>query len=58
MADERSARRSPWPWALGLALAVMIAGSLAVLGIAIAHPDAQVEAHPLATDGASPRAAD
>jgi hypothetical protein len=53
-----SARRSLWPWGLGLALAAMIAGSLAVLGIAITHPDADVEAHPLAADGAPPRAAD
>jgi hypothetical protein len=54
----RRAESSIWPWALGLALAIMIAGSLGVLGIAITHPDADVEAHPLAADGTPPRAAD
>ena len=57
MADDRSERRSLWPWALALALAAMIAGSLGVLGIAIAHPDPTVVAHPLATGDAKPRAA-
>jgi hypothetical protein len=55
---EGAARRSLWPWALALALAAMIAGSLGVLAIAILHPDARVEAHPLAEGGAPPRAAD
>ena len=55
---EPEPRRSLWPWALGLALAAMIAGSLSVLAIAITHPDARVEAHPLAAGGAPPRAAD
>jgi hypothetical protein len=36
----------------------MIATSLSVLAIAITHPDARVEAHPLAAGGAPPRAAD
>lgn len=59
MTTDPAARRSLWPWALGLALAAMIASSLAVLGIAITHPDAHVTAHPLApADGAPPRAAD
>jgi hypothetical protein len=58
MADDRTERRSLWPWALALALAAMIASSLGVLGIAIAHPDAPVLAHPLATGDAPPRAAD
>jgi hypothetical protein len=55
---ERSPGRSLWPWGLGIALAAMIATSLSVLAIAIAHPDARVEAHPLAAGGAPPRAAD
>jgi hypothetical protein len=57
MADDRI-DRSLWPLGLALALAAMIAGSLGVLGLAIAHPDATVAAHPLATAGAPPRAAD
>ncbi|MEN8159231.1 MAG: hypothetical protein ABFS41_04060 [Myxococcota bacterium] len=53
-------RRSfnPWPWGLAIALALMIGASLTVLGIAIAKPDARVEAHPLAADGTAPRPAD
>jgi hypothetical protein len=43
---------------LAFALAAMIAGSLGVLGIALAHPDPTVTAHPLAAGGAPPRAAD
>jgi hypothetical protein len=65
MADERrpeapASRAGSWGWPLGLALALaaMIATSLTVLGIAITHPDAAVEAHPLAAGGASPRPAD
>ena len=50
--------RSLWPLGLGIALAAMIATSLGVLAIAITHPDAQVEAHPLAAGGAPPRPAD
>jgi hypothetical protein len=56
MADERETGRSWWPLGLGLALAAMITVSLSVLGIALAHPDASVEAHPLAA-GSVPRAA-
>lgn len=56
--EAESPPRSPWPWALAIALALMIAASLGVLGIAIANPDARVEAHPLAVDGAAPRPAD
>jgi hypothetical protein len=55
---DPAVNRSLWPWALGLALAAMIAGSLTMLGIAITHPDAHVEVHPLETGGAPPRAAD
>jgi hypothetical protein len=58
MADEAPRERSLWPFGLAVALAAMIATSLAVLGIAIAHPDPAVEAHPLAAEGAAPRAAD
>jgi hypothetical protein len=59
MADEQLvAQPSRWPLALALALGAMIATSLAVLAIAIAHPDAAVEAHPLAAGRAAPRAAD
>jgi hypothetical protein len=55
---EGDARPSLWPWALALALAAMIASSLGVLALAIAHPDARVEAHPLAEGGAPPRGAE
>jgi len=57
MAAE-SRRRNPWPLGLALALAAMIGASLTVLGLAIAHPDARVEAHPLATADEAPRPAD
>lgn len=56
MADRESdARFEPWPWALALALAAMIGGSLAFLAIATAHPDPVVKRHPVA---AAPRAAE
>lgn len=57
MAEERAQRSSLWPFGLALALAAMIASSLAVLGIAIAHPDPAVVAHPLVTGGTPSRAA-
>jgi hypothetical protein len=56
--EAEGRRWNPWPWGLAIALALGICGSLTVLGIAIAKPDAQVEAHPLAADGAQPRPAD
>ena len=56
MTDETTSSR--WPLVLALALAAMIATSLAVLGIAIAYPDAAVRAHPLAVGADAPRAAD
>jgi hypothetical protein len=58
MAAEGRPHRSAWPYGLALALAAMISVSLTLLGIAIAYPDAQVEAHPLAVDGTPPRSAD
>jgi hypothetical protein len=58
MEAEATVRRSRWPLGLALALAAMIAASLSVLGIALAHPDAEVVSHPLATGGVAPRAAD
>ena len=56
--EAEGRRWNPWPWALAIALALMIGASLTVLGIAIAKPDARVEAHPLAADDPPPRAAD
>lgn len=53
-ADQTTSR---WPWALAFALAAMIASSLTLLGIAIAHPDPAVAEHPLATGDVPPRAA-
>jgi hypothetical protein len=58
MEAEASAGRSRWPLGLALALAAMIAASLSVLGIALAHPDREVVSHPLAAAGVAPRAAD
>ena len=58
MEAERAPGRSRWPLGLALALAAMIAASLSVLGIALAHPDGEVVSHPLATGGVAPRAAD
>jgi hypothetical protein len=59
VADEKATSLgSRWPLCLALALAAMIATSLAVLGIAIVHPDAPVAAHPLAAGDAAPRSAD
>ncbi len=54
---ERDPRRSAWPYCIAAALAAMIAGSLAVLAIAVTHPDPEVAAHPLAAHGTPPRAA-
>ena len=58
MEAEATGGRSRWPLGLALALAGMIAASLAVLGIALAHPDAEVVSHPLSPGGVTPRAAD
>jgi hypothetical protein len=57
MGADGDGPRSLWPLGLGLALAAMITGSLSLLWIATAHPDAAVTAHPLATTGAPPRPA-
>jgi membrane protein implicated in regulation of membrane protease activity len=57
MGADEDAPRSLWPLGLALALAAMITGSLSLLWIATTHPDAAVTAHPLAADGAPPRAA-
>ena len=54
---DREPRRSAWPYAIAAALAAMVVGSLAVLAIAVTHPDPEVETHPLAQHGAPPRAA-
>ena len=54
---DRDPRRSLWPYGIAAALAAMVVGSLAVLAIAVTHPDPEVEMHPLAQHGVPPRAA-